>query len=288
MYYLLNNKNGLGNRIYSLLHILYEASENNQKINIDTLKESQNSSYVYDYINLFNFELIQSNYNSQMNETNNNIKKDIFFPKNLHLVDKRKIDVKKYFELSSKFIKPFLNNKTYIPLDNRICVMHIRSGDEFKREFSNHTHPLYVLPPLAYYKKIIDEYNEEYDKFVIITEPDLLNPCIKLLNEYSDKIEIKCNSAVEDYIYLLRAQTLVLSWSTFSDTSVYLSPNLKNLFFWNDSHVFSDKSVLPENINVRSLKLTKPYIERGKWNGLDKKLHEIMINYKMEDVIFED
>ena len=121
-----------------------------------------------------------------------------------------------------------------------------------------------------------------------MTEPDLLNPCISKLKEYSNKVEILTNSPEEDYIYFLRAESIVLSFSTFSDTTVYLSPNLKNLYFWNYQHVFSDKTVIPKNINLYSLILTKPYIERGNWDSHNDKNIKLMIDYKLDDVIFEN
>jgi hypothetical protein len=285
MYYLLNNRNGLGNRIYCVINIMYEALLNNQKINLENFYE-QNGYYRYDINLFFDIKKIEDSFNQQIINENTKDKKDLFFPKDMHRINKRLMDISQYFVIADKYIKPNLNKKIFEPLNERICLMHIRSGDEFITK-NNCTHPIYVLPPLAYYKKIIDEYDDVYDKFIIMTEPDLLNPCIQPLKEYSNKVEIRCNSANEDFVYFLRAQSIVLSWSTFSDIVVYLSPNLKNLFFWNDSHVFSDKSVLPKNLNVKSLILTKPYIERGKWNGLDKNIHKKMVEYKVEDVIFE-
>lgn len=286
MYYIQTNINGLGNRVYSIINMMYEALLHNQKINLTDLS-TQKGYYTYDYSLFFDLEKIQEKFNNQIINENTNDKNDLFFPKNMHLVNKRLMDISQYFVIADKFIKPYLNKEINNSLDEKICLMHIRSGDEFITK-NNCTHPLYVLPPLAYYKKIIDDYNDVYDKFIIMTEPDLLNPCIQKLKEYSNKVEIRSHSANEDFVYFLKAQSIVLSWSTFSDIIVYLSPNLKNLFFWNDSHVFSDKSVLPKNINVKSLILTEPYIERGKWNGLDKNIHKKMIDYQVENVIFEN
>lgn len=287
MFYLQNSNNGLGNIIYQLLNIIYQALIYKQKINLQELKNTgKYKNRKYNLNKIFNIDEIQNNFNKQIENNQKEIlKKSTFFPLNLHSIQKRNIDVSKYFEISNKFIKPYLNlnNSEFCTLDKRICLIHIRSGDILSRK----PHSLYVQPPLNYYIKIINEYNDKYDKFIIITEPDMLNPCIKKLKEYSDKIEIKSQKVEDDYSYLLRAQSIVLSWSTFSDTIVYLSPNLKNLFFWNDSHVFSNKSVLPNNINVKSIKLLKPYIERYKWNLYDKKQYKLLLEYNINDIIFE-
>lgn len=287
MYYISKCPNGLGNRIYQLIHIMYEAENNKQQINIQQLKNKiKSNERQYDMQLILNIDTIEDNFNN-LYLPNNIIKKDSFFPKDLHRITKRKVNLSKYFEISNKYIKPYFNENVNQPLNEKICVIHIRSGDLITNNYGR-THPIYVLPPLVYYTKIIDTYNEDYDTFLLITEPDMKNPVINKLKDYSNKVKIQSLSAEEDYITLLRAQSLVLCWSTFSDTAVYLSPNLKNLFFWNDSHCLSDKSVIPKNINYKSLKLTKPYIERGKWNGFDKNQHKLMLEYKQEDIIFED
>ena len=285
MYILENIKDGLGNRIYCIINILYEAILNEDQINLEQLNNKQTGKLQYKYDKILDIKKIQDNFNKEFIKKNKN-KNNTFFPRNLHRINKREIDVSKYFTICNKYIKPFLNQNILKPLDSKICLLHIRSGDQFNKK--SKSHPIYVLPPLSYYIKIINEFNDKYDRFIIMTEPDLLNPCISKLKEYSNKVEILTNSPEEDYIYFLRAESIVLSFSTFSDTTVYLSPNLKNLYFWNYQHVFSDKTVIPKNINLYSLILTKPYIERGNWDSHNDKNIKLMIDYKLDDVIFEN
>lgn len=291
--YILKNSNGcvgLGNRLYSMINLIYEAIKNKQTINLQKLKIKHSGTYIYNYDKIFDIDKIEKNFNKNfINNKNSKIKEDLFFPKNLHSVDKRTINIKKYFEICDKYIKPFLNLNIE-PLDEKICIIHIRSGDEFMTfpNGKNYSHPLYTQPPLNYYIKIINEYNDKYDKFIVITEPDMVNPCIEKLKNYSNKVEIRSKSAEDDFIYFLRAQTIVLCFSTFSEVAVFLSPNLKNIFFWNHVHIFSDMSVIPEQINVKSIILKAPYVNRGESNSTDKKYLKLMIDYKLKDVIFEN
>jgi len=286
MYILKPMNNGLGNRIYCIINIIYEALLNNHKISLKELFKKQNGKLKYNYNIILNIREIEKNFNNGIINEKKEVKKDLFFPKNLHLVNKRNIIVKEYFNICNKYIKPYLNPDIFKPLSEKICVIHIRSGDQF--DIKQKSHPLYTQPPLNYYIKIINEYNDIYDKFIVVTEPDMMNPCIKKLKEYSSKVEIRTKSAEEDLIYFLKTKTIVLGFSTFSELAVFLSPNLQNMFFWNHIHLFSDKTVIPKNINVKSIILKKPYVKRGKSNNADKKLLKLMIDYKLEDVIFEN
>jgi len=280
MYILINSKDGFGNRIYSLINIIYEAIKNKQQIELKNFNNNKYYNINYEPNKIFDIKQIENNFN-KLYKLNNIIKKDLFFPKNLHRLNKRKIDVKQYFDICKKFIIPNLNKDIFVLLDKRICVMHVRSGDLFK----NVVHPEYTQPPLAYYTKIINTYDNDYDKFIIITSPDMANPVINELKKIK-KVKFLKNTIEEDYILMLRAETLVLSWSTFSDTIVFLSPNLKNLFFWNDGkHVFADTSIIPKHIKVNSISLIEKYIERGEWNGLDLNQHKIMLEYKKENIL---
>mgnify|MGYP003985618975 CR=1 FL=1 len=260
----------LGNQVYQLLHVIYSSIIDKQQINIKMLSKLKF---------IFNLEKIEDNFNKCF-ETNNKVKKCHFFPRNLHLVNKRTIDLQKYFSISNTYIKPYLIDLPVLNAD--ICLIHIRSGDQF---INSKTHPSYVQPPFNYYTKIIDKYDNIYSKFIVLTEPDMLNPCIKLLKDYSSKVEIVSNKVEDDYKYLLRTQNLIISRSSFSDSIVFISKNLKNLYFWDYCHCLSDKSIISENINVESLSLTKPYIECGNWKNTKEQI-KLMVNYKKEDIIF--
>ena len=83
---------------------------------------------------------------------------------------------------------------------------------------------------------------------------------------------------------MLQTTSIVLSRSSFSDTTVFINPNLENIFFWNWNHCLSDKTIIPKNINVYSYKLTKPYINEWKCSNEQLKL---MIDYNINDIKLE-
>lgn len=271
-YFIVENKYGrTGNNVYQLLEIMRQGEKANNKINIDKL---DNLGGIIDLKKLA--ELFNEDKESHMG------KMDIFFPRNLHLPAKRDININDYFLLSEKYIKPCLKLKEKLP--SNIAVIHIRSGDEF----SSYNRPSsYVQPPLAYYQFIIDSIKNYYEQFIIITEPDMRNPVINKLKGYNSKIKIISSSVIDDYSLLLRAETLILSRSSFSDTSVFLNPNLKNLYFWSYNHCLMDTSVIPKNINFKCVELTKKYITSEEWKS-SKEQRELMLTYEKEDIKFKE
>lgn len=271
-FYTITNKFGrTGNNIYQLLEIMRQAEIANNKINIDKL------NYLDEIINLKKLvDLFNRNKESKVEKIND------FFPKNLHLPAKRVINVHDYFLLSEKYIKPCLKLKE--KLSSNIAVIHIRSGDEFS-SFNRPSN--YIQPPLAYYQFIIDNIEKDYEQFIIITEPDMRNPVINKLKEYNEKIKIISNSVLEDYSLLLRAETLILSRSSFSDTSVFLSPNLKNLYFWSYNHCLMDTTVIPKNINFKCIELTERYTTSEEWRS-SKEQRELMLTYEKVNCKFKD
>ena len=100
--------------------------------------------------------------------------------------------------------------------------------------------------------KILNQLNTKFINE--ISEKDKNNPCIQELLNYSSKIEFQSNSEIKDYELLMRSETLILSRSSFSDSVVFLSPNIKNVYFWNYNHCFSNEYELPTRINFH------PYI----------------------------
>ena len=259
----------LGNNIYQLLNILLEADKVNDNIDLSVLY------YLTPIIDIKKLEIL---FNT-IHKKKDIIYKQHFMPKNLHLVNKRNIDLSKFFILSNKYIQPFLNCSIE-SLDSNICLIHMRSGDIF----SNQCHSAYIQPPLNYYKKIINDTEHLYSKYIIITEPDLRNPCIKLLNGYKNKVEIKLDNMFNDYNLLLKTQSIILSRSSFSDSSIFISPNIKNIYFWNYGHNLCDTSIIPSYINISKYNLTEKYIEMGEWTYSQSQL-DLIINYKIENII---
>ena len=221
MYIISEQYGRFGNNIYQLLNILLEADKDNDNVDLSVLY------YLTPIINIKKLEIL---FNA-IHKKKDIIYKQHFMPKDLHLVDKRIVDISKFFILSKKYIKPCLNCNIE-PLDSKICLIHMRSGDIF----SNQAHSAYIQPPLNYYKKIIDDTDHLYYKYYIITEHDMNNPCIKLLNGYKNKVEIKLDNMFNDYNLLLKTQSIILSRSSFSDSSIFINPNIKNIYLWNYGH----------------------------------------------------
>lgn len=259
----------LGNNIYQLLNILLEAEEKNDNINLQQLY------YLNPLINIKKLE-------REFNETHNNKKliiKQNFMPKDLHLIKKRIVNIQKFFDVAKKYIHHNFNCNVS-PLNENICLIHIRSGDIFS---NGGGHPDYIQPPLNYYKKIIDDNFDKYEKFILIPEPDYKNPCIKLLENYRNKVFIKSGNIIEDYNTLLRTQSIILSRSSFSDSTIFLNPNIKYIYIWDYGHNLCDISIIPEYINLTKYKLLEKYINMGEWKYLPQQL-QLIINYPKEKV----
>jgi len=246
-----------------------EAEERNDNINLQKL---------YFLNPIINIEEIEKFFNS-IHEIKPDRIKHHFMPKDLHLVEKCKVNTVKFFEVAKKYIHPnFTCNMEQ--LSERTCLIHIRSGDEFGK---HHSHPAYVQPPLNYYKKIINDTQDKYDEYIIITEPDLENPCIKLLNGYQNKVKMVLNNVFNDYNHLLRAQSIILSRSSFSDSTIFLNPNIKNIYFWNYGHNLCNTNIIPKHINVYPYNLTEKYILIGEWNHSADQL-KLMIEYDIKNI----
>ena len=253
-----------------MLNILLEADQSNDNVNLEILY----------YLNpIINIQKVENLFNSR-HDNKNEIIKHHFMPKDLHLVNKRTVDISKFFSIAKKYIYPNFNCNID-PINKKICLIHIRSGDIFAKHIFN---PSYVQPPLNYYKKIINDTSHIYDKFIIITEPDALNPCIKLLNNYLNKVIIQTSSVFNDYNILLKAHSIILSRSSFSDSTIFINPNLKNIYFWNYGHNLGNINVVPKNITILPYYLTEKYIEMGKWTHSVEQL-KLMVNYPINSII---
>jgi len=259
----------LGNNIYQLLNILLEAEERNDNINLQKLY------FLNPIINIQGVEKLFNN----THENKAEVIRHHFMPKDLHLVEKCKVNTVKFFEVAKKYIH--LNFSCNMePLNERKCLIHIRSGDLFN---PGGGHSAYIQPPLNYYKKIIDDTQNKYDEFIIVPEPDMKNPSIKLLDGYQNKVKMVLNSVFNDYNYLLRTQSIILSRSSFSDSTIFLNPNIKNIYFWNYGHNLCNTDIIPKHINVYPYNLTEKYIQMGEWNHCAQQL-KLMIEYDIKNI----
>ena len=259
----------LGNNIYQLLNILLQAEERNDNVNLQQL---------YYLIPIINIQEVEKLFNST-HENKGEVIRDHFMPKDLHLIEKRTVNIEKFFEISKKYIYPNFNCNIS-PLNENICLIHMRSGDIFS---NGGGHPSYIQPPLNYYKKIIDDNFDKYEKFILIPEPDYKNPCIKLLENYREKVSINSGNIFQDYNMLLKTQSIILSRSSFSDSTIFLNPNIKNIYFWNYGHNLCDISIVPQHISVIRYHLLKKYINMGEWKCQPQQL-KLMVDFEKKNI----
>lgn len=192
-----------------------------------------------------------------------------------------------YHMLFKKYIENAITIKPN-PLDERICCIHMRCGDIFKNSFNPPCD--YVQPPLAFYWNIIKDYDKDYDKFLIVTQKDFSNPCIKFLKQLP-KVEIQTKSLKEDIETMLSAQTLVLSTSSLPCCLSNISSNVKRIFVCNgianNNYLRSGRRNFRPNVQIKLGCFTKGYIQPKTWRILPWQLNK-MINYKPKDLKFID
>ena len=176
------------------------------------------------------------------------------------------------YQIIQKFIKPHLKNsiKTKIqPLDSKILLVHIRSGDIFKDKIYN----LYVQNPLDYFVKIINRYNK-----TIVLYEDYGNPVLDYLSKIQS-VTMQSGNLIDDIATFLSATNVCLSGvSTFGPMCCALSDNVKKIYATN----ISGKSYLEKDIFTEYYKINlDKYIKIGEWVNSDKQ-RELMITYKCD------
>lgn len=141
-----------------------------------------------------------------------------------------------HFFIESEFKTQFKKYLYNITIPNNTLVIHIRSGDIFRR------HPFfkYGQPPCNYYLDVIHMRN--WSQIILVAE-DNKNPCIKILSKEAN-INFKVNNLTTDLSILLNAPNLVLSRGSFGYAIILLSNKLKNLFMFNQS-----SSRIPDHFN---------------------------------------
>jgi hypothetical protein len=120
-------------------------------------------------------------------------------------------------------LKDIFKIKNISPLKNDELVIHIRSGDIF----TSKPHPGYIIPPLSYYKNIIEQ--KKYKNIYLLAE-DRLNPCIDQLIKLYPTIIFKLQSLEEDIKIILAARNIVISYGTFITSILIHSDNTENVY----------------------------------------------------------
>lgn len=205
--------------------------------------------------------------------------------------------------LIKNYIRPMMSMKIFPDEHDSGLVIHIRSGDIFKRKSlrrvlveaespliglarlvkgTHRVHPSFVQPPLSFYQKILDN-SSSWPRVTLIAE-DLENPVITSLLEQYKYIRFKKGSLESDIRALLSAQNLVIGYGTFGITCALLSDHLQYLY----SPILPAKifgKLVPgdfENITIEAFEFAN-YIPLGQWKAnSSQKL--LMLNYDSRNI----
>ena len=118
-------------------------------------------------------------------------------------------------------ISPNINFLNDMKVDEKMLVIHIRSGDIFKKHKGLLSKSSIVLWKI----------NKLYEKVLIVTSPDRLNPVCKILGTYKN-VEIQSSSFENDFNTLYNATNLATSGvGTFPIAAALMSKSLKYLLY---------------------------------------------------------
>jgi hypothetical protein len=142
------------------------------------------------------------------------------------------------------------------PLEDDELVLHIRSGDSICA-----LHDQYIIPPLSYYTKFIDDNN--FKKIYILAE-DTQNLCIASLKNMYSNIDFELRSLTDDIELVLRAKNVMMSIGSFIPELIWVTKNIKEVIYPNyDEFAYRLKpleSMVP-NLKLTSIDLTEYYNE---------------------------
>lgn len=255
--------NNLGNFIFSLTNVVYLCKKENLKFSVDLSEFWKKMPF---------FDVEKMPFFIREFDNKDKIQSDFFRFAGAEMSKEERIDiVQQYIKPYAKFIVNQIPETT--------CVINIRSGDIFN---PGGTHKGYVQPPFAFYKKIINE--EKFDKFLIITQPDLKNPTISLTVKYSDKVELQTPDVSEAMSTILGASSIIASNTTFLQV-LFFSDNIKKVYCMDYTDLFSYYGTC-SNAEIIRYKFLEPYIPVGTWtNSLEQLL--MMQNYPIEKICRE-
>lgn len=248
----------LGNSIVQLRNVLHIALYYKCKIKLVNHK-------------FFDIENIKNRINNNnLNDSLSLSDKNNFF--NVNHIKKIK---KRTFNANNKNVLSVLLSSFMIKdikkLDYDTLVIHIRSGDIFKKK----PHHLYIMPPLSYYVHILE--NTYFDKVILLAE-DRKNPVInRLLDLYPDIIYNK-QTLEDDIKTILGATHIVSSFGTFLPQLLILSKYIRN--YYKPSYSGKPPSKYSKHITIHDINLEKYKSKLTPWKNT-KEQRNIMLNYKL-------
>jgi|SaaInlStandDraft_1057018.scaffolds.fasta_scaffold06627_7 hypothetical protein len=243
----------LGNNIIQLLNVIQIARYYNYKIFIPKHPYFNTKNNLF-FINKLNKKIITDRYN-------------FFYDKKIQNIDKKTFN-NENLKKSIEIVKNIFTIKNIPKLDEKDIIIHIRSGDIF---CVPPKHQGYIMPPLSFYKKILD--NNNFNNIIIIAE-NKFNPIIDKILQLYPNIKFKIQSLKEDITLLLGSSNVVESFGTFTASLLLLSDNIKNIYKPN-YQVCLIKNI--KKVNIIETDLDSYHKKLLPWKNT-KKQREIMLN----------
>ena len=181
--------------------------------------------------------------------------------------------------VAKQYVVPAFKFSIDKALDEDTLVIHIRSGDIFAHEH-NPPHD-YVPNPLCYYLTLI----EEYEKVIVVTEPDNYNPIVDELRKI-EKVTVQSKTVAEDFATLMRAKNLASSGTgTFAVAAALCSSNIEKFYCTNlylDEHLNPEMLMATDDVEVHMMELEN-YIELKTWRN-DEEQRKFILEYQNESI----
>jgi hypothetical protein len=246
----------LGNNIIQLKHV----------IQMGLFYSSNIHSIIFPKHQYFNTTSIVINDNLKPVREFITDKSNFFFNKEINGVDQKLFELN--LDRTIEILKSIFVMCNVPKLNEDELVIHIRSGDIFR----SNPHNEYIMPPLSYYKDIINK--NSYSKIHLIAE-DRKNPVIDELLKIYPNISFKIQDLLKDIELLLGASNVIESYGTFTSALLILSDNIKTI------HKPSYQSALiicRPQVEILSYDLEEYKTKLKPWRNT-KSQREIMIGY---------
>jgi hypothetical protein len=188
-----------------------------------------------------------------------------------------------YKFIAKNFLSKLLNINN---VASRDLVIHIRSGDIF----INRPHPLYIQPPLSFYKSCLDRIFKEYSiSNVTLVYENLANPVISPLIKYLEFKDVShslVSSDIKTSIeVLMSARILIGGVGSFIAPAIIMSTKLRRLFI---SGYDQKLIAIAKASRIHTtLGFFENYIKPGEWANKDSQ-RKLMLDLPEKDVILSN
>jgi hypothetical protein len=168
-------------------------------------------------------------------------------------------------DIMRKYVLPHLR----LPALNAddCLVIHMRGGDIMRK--SPPPHPLYVQPPLSFYRRVIEDCKPE--KIIILTEA-VANPCANIIASENHNCIIQTSRLVDDVATFLNATHVCFNTEgSFGQTLALMSPNIKVAYTTNYLSQPATEA-WSVDFDVRLYDIPATYIKSGEWTASDDQI----------------